>query len=95
MDASVRVNAPSLTRLNSRSTTQRGLNASLQSLQQVVGAAAIYNHLLSKHGGVGTRRRRTNGAAAVESGGKSTACGCGGAVGSCKARVAFGRQFCF
>lgn len=24
-------------------------------MQQVVGAAAIYNHLLSKHGGVGTR----------------------------------------
>lgn len=26
-----------------------------QALQQVVGAAAIYNHLLAKHGGVGTR----------------------------------------
>ncbi|CAM9619905.1 unnamed protein product [Scytosiphon promiscuus] len=72
-----------------------------QALQQVVGAAAIYNHLLVRHGGVGTRPKGDiygspdgdkgeedtpgDGDEPDAPDAKITPCVCGGAVGSCKA----------
>ncbi|CAM9351695.1 unnamed protein product [Ectocarpus sp. 6 AP-2014] len=65
-----------------------------QALQQVVGAAAIYNHLLVKHGGLGTKPKEcktsidaTAAAAgtAAEKNDNRAVCGCGGGSGSCKA----------
>lgn len=54
-----------------------------QALQQVVGAAAIYKHLLVKHGVVAAKRTG-GGSDGTDGSGGGTVCGCGGAVGSCK-----------
>ncbi|CAM9527708.1 unnamed protein product [Ectocarpus fasciculatus] len=61
-----------------------------QALQQVVGAAAMYNHLLVKHGGVGTKPKEDKtskdaGAGAADKNGNRAVCDCGGGSGSCKA----------
>ena len=60
-----------------------------QALQQVVGAAAMYNHLLVKHGGVGTKPKedktsKVAGAGAADKNGNRAVCDCGGGSGSCK-----------
>lgn len=59
-----------------------------QSLQQVVATAAIYSHLIRKHGSSGiSRRRSASDAGSGEARGVAVPvrCGCGGADGPCKA----------
>lgn len=90
-------NTPAITRIRALAARDRTLGGIPQALQQVVGAAAIYNHLLTLHGGVGTRPKNGGdgktggtsgvgaaGTAAAAKSGRTAACDCGGAVGSCK-----------
>lgn len=72
-----------LTRIISVFSTLRIVRYLSQALQQVVGSAAIYNHLLTKHGGVGTRSKACV-SHPVTAAGKAAACDCDGMTGSCK-----------